>query len=62
MKSILLYLLRAVFLVAFNLELYAFFEIFIHDGRLLLLAWSFCIGISGALTAPSKYFGSHGKA
>jgi|GEM_PF-1993019 hypothetical protein len=62
MRPVLLYLLRAVFLVIFNLELFALLELFIRNTNVLFLAWSCCIGISGALTASPGRLSPHGKA
>lgn len=53
MRPVLLYLLRAVLLVIFNLELFALLELFIRNTNALFLAWSCCIGISGALYGVS---------
>lgn len=61
MKPFLLYLLRAVFLVIFNLELFALLELFIRNTNVLFLAWSCCIGISGALTASPGRLSPHSK-
>lgn len=61
MKSILLHLLRAVLLVIFNLELFTLLELFIRNTNALFLAWSCCIGISGALTASPRRLSPHSK-
>ena len=61
MRPVLLYLLRAVLLVIFNLELFALLELFIRNTNALFLAWSCCIGISGALTASPRHLSPHGK-
>jgi hypothetical protein len=52
----LIYLLRAFVLVVFNLELYVVFDNFIRSENLVLLLWSLCIGITGALFSPATLF------
>lgn len=52
----LIYLLRAFVLVVFNLELYVVFDNFIRSENLVLLLWSLCIGITGALFSPASLY------
>ena len=52
----LIYLLRAFVLVVFNLELYVVFDNFIRSENLVLLLWSLCIGIAGALFSPTSLY------
>lgn len=52
----LIYLLRAFVLVVFNLKLYVVFDTFIRSENLVLLLWSLCIGIMGALFSPATLF------
>ncbi len=50
----LIYLLRAFVLVVFNLELYVVFDNFIRSENLVLLLWSLCIGVAGAVFSPAS--------
>jgi len=42
--------------VVFNLELYVVFDNFIRSENLVLLLWSLCIGITGALFSPTSLY------